>query len=118
MTDEIKKIKKGRGGKRLGAGRKPTAIEAANQRARFERPEQAETYKAIETPLDYMLAVMRDPMADFKRRDDMARAAAPYCHARFASKEIGKKGQAEAEAETAGLDSDWGDDLLSPSKAN
>ena len=61
---------------------------------------------------------MADPTADWERRDAATRAAAPYVHARFASKEIGKKAQAEAEAETAGLDSDWGDDLLSPSKAN
>ena len=35
-------------------------------------------------PLDYMLEVMRDPEADNERRDDMARAAAPYLHARRA----------------------------------
>jgi hypothetical protein len=38
-----------------------------------------------ETPLDYMLQVMRDPDADPNRRDDMARAAAPYLHPRPAS---------------------------------
>jgi hypothetical protein len=31
-------------------------------------------------PLDHMLAVMRDPAADQKRRDAMAMAAAPYLH--------------------------------------
>ena len=31
-----------------------------------------------------MLKVMRDPKADKERRDDMARAAAPYLHARRA----------------------------------
>jgi hypothetical protein len=31
-------------------------------------------------PLDYMLKVMRDEAADRERRDDMARAAAPYLH--------------------------------------
>jgi hypothetical protein len=35
-------------------------------------------------PLEYMLEVMRDPKADNERRDDMARAAAPYLHARRA----------------------------------
>jgi hypothetical protein len=34
-------------------------------------------------PLDYMLAVMRDPGADHKRRDAMAMAAAPYLHPRL-----------------------------------
>lgn len=34
-------------------------------------------------PLDHMLAVMRDPTADVKRRDAMAAAAAPYLHAKL-----------------------------------
>jgi hypothetical protein len=33
-----------------------------------------------ETPLDYMLRVMRDSASSAKRRDEMARAAAPYLH--------------------------------------
>ena len=37
-----------------------------------------------ETPLGYMLRVMRDPAASAKRRDDMAKAAAPYVHPRLA----------------------------------
>jgi hypothetical protein len=35
------------------------------------------------SPLEYMLGVMRDPAADDKRRDDMAKAAAPYAHSRL-----------------------------------
>jgi hypothetical protein len=38
-----------------------------------------------ETPLDYMLTVMRDPKAPAKRRDEMAKAAAPYVHAKLSS---------------------------------
>jgi hypothetical protein len=34
-------------------------------------------------PLDYMLSVMRDAKAEFKRRDAMAMAAAPYLHPRL-----------------------------------
>ena len=34
-------------------------------------------------PIDYMLRVMRDPTAAAKRRDDMAKAAAPYLHSRL-----------------------------------
>jgi hypothetical protein len=37
-----------------------------------------------ETPLDYMLRTMRDPTASAKRRDEMARAEAPYLHAKLA----------------------------------
>jgi hypothetical protein len=38
-----------------------------------------------ETPLEYMLRVMRDTKADTHRRDEMAKAAAPYIHPRLAS---------------------------------
>ena len=37
------------------------------------------------TPLDYMLTVMRDDKADLARRDEMAKAAAPYVHNRLAA---------------------------------
>lgn len=33
-----------------------------------------------ELPLDYLLRVMRDPSASAKRRDEMAKAAAPFLH--------------------------------------
>ena len=36
-------------------------------------------------PLDYMLSVMRDPVVDYKRRDAMAMAAAPYLHPKLSS---------------------------------
>lgn len=39
-------------------------------------------------PLSYMLKVMRDPTAHINRRDDMAKAAAPYLHPRLASVEV------------------------------
>jgi hypothetical protein len=119
MPTAIKTIKKGRGGARPGAGGKRRDIEDARERSRFQRPDQAETYGNVETPLQYLLRVMTDPTADWERRDAAARAAAPFVHARFASKEIGKKEQAQAEAENAGQDSEWEADLqFSPSKAN
>ncbi len=39
-------------------------------------------------PLDYMLRVMRDDTQDKTRRDDMAKAAAPYLHAKLSSVEM------------------------------
>jgi hypothetical protein len=107
MTGKIKT----HGGKRVGAGRKRAEIEAVMVKARFEQPGQTEAYKDLETPLKYMLAVMRDPHADFRRRDDMAKAAAPYCHRKMADTPIGKKERAEADAQTAGVGSEWEDDL-------
>jgi hypothetical protein len=70
-------------------------------------------------PLDYMLAVIRDPAAGVSRRDRMAIAAAPYCHARIAYATKRKKDQAaEAAATAGGAGTDWGDDLGVDSRAN
>jgi len=44
------------------------------------------------TPLQYMLKVMRDEEADKERRDDMAKAAAPYVHPKLASMQHTGKG--------------------------
>lgn len=38
-------------------------------------------------PLDYMLKVMRDDNQEPSRRDEMAKAAAPYIHAKLAAVE-------------------------------
>ncbi len=37
------------------------------------------------TPLEYLIAVMRDEANDQATRIDAAKAAAPYCHAKLAS---------------------------------
>jgi hypothetical protein len=119
MPATIKSIKKGRGGARPGAGRKRRDIEDARERSRFQSPEQVLTYAGADSPLSYLLTVMRDETADWERRDHAARAALPYCHRRLAAMEIGKREAAQAEAETAGENSDWEADLtFTPSKAN
>ena len=41
---------------------------------------QREAAKGGMLPLDYMLEVMRDKQEDPRRRDEMAKAAAPYVH--------------------------------------
>ncbi len=51
-------------------------------------------------PLDYMLKVMNDPMADESRRDKMAVAAAPYMHVKKG--EGGKKDERQDAAKKAG----------------
>lgn len=40
------------------------------------------------SPLQYMLRVMRDETAPAERRDDMAKAAAPYVHPKLQSIEL------------------------------
>jgi hypothetical protein len=68
-----------RGGSRSGAGRKPGAINKATAKAR----EAAEAGGIM--PLEFMLTIMRDPDAARAERLDMAKAAAPYVHAKLAS---------------------------------
>jgi hypothetical protein len=71
------------GGKRPGAGRPKRALSRRNK----------EIVEAVlkdgETPLEYMLRVMRDPNEDEDRRGEMAKAAAPYVHARLSSTQSG-----------------------------
>lgn len=56
---------------------------AGDPRAIPRKSEEPET--TIESPLDYMLRIMRDPDEDDERRDAMAKAALPYVHARLSN---------------------------------
>jgi hypothetical protein len=68
-----------KGGKRPGAGRPPGA-----RNIRTVQAVQAAEATG-ETPLEYMLRVMRDGSAEIARRDEMAKAAAPFVHAKLTS---------------------------------
>jgi hypothetical protein len=57
--------------------------QGAPNKATAER--QAAIAASGEAPLDYMIRVMRDENASAKRRDEMAKAAAPYVHPRLAA---------------------------------
>ena len=70
------------GGARPRAGRKKGAATRMNEQARLEAAQSGET------PLEYMLRVMRDVDAEKSRRDDMAKSAAPYLHAKLSSVEL------------------------------
>lgn len=72
-------MNKGHGGARPGAGKKPGAIRRATAAA------QAKAAEGGILPLDFMLQIMRDEQADRAERLDMAKAAAPYVHAKLAS---------------------------------
>lgn len=76
-----------RGGKREGAGRPEGA---ATKRTREIADAAA---SEGQTPLEYMLAVMRDTSQDDARRLDAAKSAAPYVHARLSN--IQHSGDAE-----------------------
>lgn len=79
-------------------------------------------------PLDYMLRVIADPLATLARRDRLALAALPYCHAKPGEAKVPKRAnkpttmqryvtkkdlQARAadEAVAGAAGNGWGDDL-------
>ena len=70
------------GGARAGAGRKRGSVNRASAEAK------AMANEGGESPLSCMLRVMRDKKASDARRDDMAKAAAPYCHHKLAAIEV------------------------------
>ena len=86
-------------------------------RRRWGRPRKTQIIDEAQLkgmlPLDYMLWVIRDPNATQARRDKMAIAAAPYCHARKTEDlPKGKKDQQiEAAAMAGGADTEWSGDL-------
>lgn len=84
------------GGARPNAGRKPGALNKATAAAR----EKAEAEGIM--PLDFMLKIMRDEDATRAERMDMAKAAAPYVHARLSS--IEAKVEADVSARVEGVD--------------
>jgi len=91
-----------RGGFRPGSGR-PGTKPVAPSRSKVKKTGGSKITKPVNgstdmTPLDYMLAVMRDSQADEARRDKMAQCAAPYIHEKAAEKKLGKK---EAREEAA-----------------
>ena len=72
----------GHGGKRPGAGRPKGAVSRANEEVRQEAAATGEL------PLAYMPRIMRDhPSQPVGWRDDMAKAAASFCHSRLSSVE-------------------------------
>lgn len=72
-------VSQAHGGKRIGAGRKAGTGNKSNEEARRKAAETGET------PLEYMLRVMRDIKTEDHRRDDMAKAAASYVHSKLAT---------------------------------
>jgi phage terminase small subunit len=111
-----------RGGSRPGAGRKPKTkpqdapaakpvvdaagfkTEEAPENWTFgkEPPKESESPVDLskQTPLDFLLQVMRDPQEDKGRRMQAASLAAPYCHPKKG--ESTKKAEAEEKARAAG----------------
>lgn len=72
------------GGARPGAGRKKGAA------ARIDAEAREKALRSGESPLDYLLRVMRTS-DDEGRALDAAKAAAPYVHAKLSSVDLGNK---------------------------
>lgn len=66
-------------------GGRPKGRRDSRPRQTVARKLAAALASSGETPLAYMLRVMRDSRAGDERRDKMAASAAPYVHARLAS---------------------------------
>jgi hypothetical protein len=74
----------------MAAGRKTGGRKAGVRNKKIQSVlDEAEA--SGEMPAPYMLRVMRDKKAKQDRRDDMAKAAAPYYHPRLTSVEHGGK---------------------------
>jgi hypothetical protein len=65
-----------KGGKRAGAGRPRGSLQKRHNKVIVEDPTAL-------MPVEWMLAVLRDPEAEQSRRDEMAKQAAPYLHPRL-----------------------------------
>jgi len=68
-----------KGGRREGAGRKPGSV------ARIDYAARKKALESGISPLDFLLAIMRDEGQAFSARLDAAKAAAPFCHARLSA---------------------------------
>jgi hypothetical protein len=75
------------GGRKKGSKNKRKAV------AELLKDATVQAVKEGETPLEYMLKVMRDRTQEYPRRDDMAKAAAPYVHSRLAVAEVKHTGE-------------------------
>ena len=83
--------------KKTGGRQKGTPNKANAARA-------AEIASTGETPLEYMIRVMRDRSVDHDRRDKMAASAAPYVHPKLANIEHAGNGGGPIQVNIAGDD--------------
>jgi hypothetical protein len=80
-----------RGGSKVDGNRKMQGMKTGGRKKGTPNKRSAVLIKAMESgesPLDYMLRVMRDSRAAPERRDQMAKAAAPYIHPRLTAIEV------------------------------
>ena len=81
------------------ASRLLTRPEIAAALARRIEPAPVPVAEPFRSPLEHLLAVMRDPEVRVSRRDRAAISALPYCHAKAG--DVGKKATAQEAAKKA-----------------
>ena len=93
---ELQGITMGRGGVRVGAGRRTGTSDRQMRKINVDQVLNAIGSGPDKTPLAYLLGIMSSPTDDIKlsERIQCAIAAAPYVHPRLASVEV--KGDAAA----------------------
>lgn len=90
----------GRGGARIGAGRKTGTTDRKLGKVSAERVLNATGTGPDKMPLAYMLAVMNDKNQKSSVRLQAAIAAAPYVHPKLASVEVKSEGQSSLAIES------------------
>jgi hypothetical protein len=89
------------GGSKVDGNRKMQGMKTGGRKKGTPNKRSAELIKAMksgESPLDYMLRVMRDSRAAPERRDQMAKAAAPYMHPRLTAIEVSDNDESSYQA--------------------
>ncbi len=87
------------GGRQRGTPNKRTQ----RLEAQVEAVQKCVGVSGMTTPLEYMLAVMRNPDLDAALRFEAARASAPYVHARLAAVAVEHSGPDRGPIETRNL---------------
>jgi hypothetical protein len=78
----------GWGGKRTRAGRPPSVYKTSEMAERLRIRALESPNGFAETPLDYLIRVMRDENQPTLLRVDCAKAAAPFVHAKLSSIDV------------------------------
>lgn len=99
-----------RGGYRPSAGR-PKGSVSVSPKVKAVEAELVLSNPEYRSALDFAMRVINDPTAEMADKIRLAIAAMPFQHARLSDAPIGKKEQAQADADTAGVGTVWGDDL-------
>ena len=78
---------------------KPKPPPAGGDQAGTTAPPEGNQVPAVEDPLEFLRALLRNPLADMRMRHDAAKALLPYTHKKL--EDQGKRGQRQEAAKAA-----------------